>query len=172
MAIKMWAQHRKIKLFLIITSVLILAVALCACVKKSDNQEDLTAGSSVEFGGLEIQIGEQDTVELVRVTNQQSKYFTKTVIKVPVVIKNLSDEPNSLILPYYQYYDPNGNVLPDLSREYMDYEEANWTGELQPEEAKNAYFYILYSELGTYTIEFSKAGEETVRVKIEITDNG
>ncbi len=152
--------------------ILILAFGLCACGADTNEGADLSAGSTFRFGGLEIRVGEQESIELLRVTNQQSEYFTKTVIRVPVELENLDGEPNSLLLAYYTFYDPEGNVLDDLSAEYMDYGEANWTGDLQPGETEEAFFYILYSEPGTYTIEFSKAGEEEKEVKIDMQDAG
>lgn len=107
-------------------------------------------------------------MDLIRVGNQQSKYFSETVIRVPATIKNLRNEPHSLDLPYYSYYDPEGNKLDDLSCEYMDYAEVNWMGELSPDESSEAFFYLLYTMPGTYEIKFSKPGAEDVVVTLDI----
>ena len=139
---------------------------LSACADKNP-----TAGSTVRFNDLEIRVGKLEDIKLIRVTDQQSEYFAKTVARVPITIKNLSGDPHSLELPYYSFYDPRGDALYDLSREYMDEDEANWTGDIQPGETREASFYILYDESGTYTIKLEKPGEDDIKIKIDLEDD-
>lgn len=155
---------KAVRTILMVFILIFVISALYAC---TGNQTPM-AGSTVRFNDLEIGIGKQDSIQLIRVTNQRSKYFSKTVIKVPVTIKNMSSKPQSLIQPYYSFYAPKGDKLQDLSNEYMDYGEANWTGDIEPGKSVDAFFYILFTTPGTYTIALSKAGEDDVKITLDI----
>lgn len=119
---------------------------------------------TIKFDGLELVFGQYSFVE---VDNKFSDYYGKTVVKIPVTIKNLSKDPHSLNYFYYKLFGTSGVESPQLYVYFSD--DVAQSGDLLPGSSYVAYFYILYDGDGTYTIVFDNwlFDEKTVQIQVK-----
>lgn len=103
----------------------------------------------IKFDGLELTFGQYSFTE---VGNKYSDYYGKTVVKIPVTIKNLSNDPHSLYVFYCKLFGVSGVESPDVSYYFSD--DATRGGDLLSGKSYVKYFYIVYDGDGTYTIVF------------------
>ena len=122
---------------------------------KSDNKS-LKAGQSFEFDELEITIS--SNYSFTTVNNQFSDYNGKDVVKIPISVKNLSNENNHLNMFYYNVFGSQGTELHTVSA-YFD-EAIDYAGDLQPGASYTKYIYALYDGDGKYVIEFDNYKEK------------
>ena len=104
-------------------------------------------GETVEFDNLKLSFGEYSFTE---VDNRFSEYDGQTVVKISVTVTNLSDDPHSLNMFYYNLFGTSG-VESGSIWHYFDDDVMN-AGELLPGKSYTKYFHILYDGDGIYTI--------------------
>lgn len=126
-------------------------------------KKEYTFGSTFEFDDVEITIG--TAIEWTKVSNQFSDKNGKAVIKLPVTIKNVSDETHGLNMFYYKFYSPAGTKIETVSAYFKD--DISSVGEMRSGAEKQAYIHILYEDDGDYYIEFNNY-KDKLEVKLPI----
>ncbi len=129
----------------------------------SSENSQYTFGSTFNFDGLQITIGTE--LEWTTVDNQFSDLNGSKVAKVPVIIKNISQETHGLNMFYFDMYSPRGSSLQSVSAYFDD--SVDFAGDIRPGGVQNAYFYLLYDGDGDYYIEFDNYTSK-VEVKLPI----
>lgn len=121
-------------------------------------------GDTFKFDDLEITIGKK--LKFTKVKNQYSEYNKKTVVGVPVVVKNLKSETHSLNMFYYNYFGSKGTEVANVFA-YFD-NSVDSSGDLRSGATSKAlYFYMIYDGDGTYAIEFDDWSEK-ITVEFEV----
>lgn len=123
-----------------------------------------TFNEMFKFDNLEITIGSDYT--FTTVDNKFSDYYQKDIVKIPVTVKNISDETHSLNMFYYSIFGASGaeNANPSV---YFD-DSIDYAGDLRSGGSYTKYFYVLYDGNGTYAIEFNSFfDEKTVEFEIK-----
>ena len=135
---------------LLIVLVLFLSVTLIAgCTEETENKT-VGLGETFNFDDLEITLGKN--ISFTKVENEFSEDNGKTVVKVPITIKNLKSETHSLNMFYYKAFGANGTELDDKAAYYDD--SIDFAGELRSGASYTKYLYYLYDADGKYAIEF------------------
>ncbi len=130
-------------------------------VKELNNT--FTTNELFEFDDLEIVFSSSYSFE--RITNKYSNYFNELVVKVPVTIKNKSDEEHILNIYDYTIYGPSKQELDEVAG-YFD-ESVFYADKLEPEESYKKYLYFLYDSDGNYIVQFDK-DKEHIKVVLKI----
>lgn len=128
-----------------------------------NEKDEMTFGSTFEFDGVQIQMG--DTYEWVVVENQFADSNGADAIKLPITVTNLSDETHGLNMFYFTVYGSAGTKLDNISA-YFD-NDISWEGEMRSGATLEAYMHILYDGDGDYYIEFDNYSEK-IEVKLPI----
>ena len=102
---------------------------------------------TVEFDGLELTFG---LYSFTTVDNMFSEYDGKDVVKIPVTITNVSDEPHALLSVYCTVFGSSGSESGDVGFLFSD--DVSDNDELLPGKSHTKYFHIVYDGDGTYTI--------------------
>lgn len=110
------------------------------------------------FDDLEITIG--DNIEFTRVNNQFSDYDGKTVVKLPITVKNIKDETHRLNMFYYSIFGTEGIELDSLSAYFDD--AVDYAGDLKNGGSYTKYLYFLYDGDGEYSIEFDNYSSKVI----------
>ncbi len=118
----------------------------------------------IEFDGLELTFGQYS---FTTVDSKFSQYYGKSVVKIPVTIKNISEAPNSLWSWDYQLFGSSGAESEDVSYYFSD--DVYGEGDLLPGKSYTKYFHIIYDGDGVYTILFDVLWGEDIKVEIEVT---
>lgn len=129
---------------------------------KTDSSQ-LTFGDKFTFDNLEITIS--DNISWDKVDNQFSDHNGKTVVRVPVTIKNISDDTHSLNMFYYKVYGSQGNELDSVSFLFDDVVDK--AGDMRSGATQNTSFVFLYDGDGDYYIEFDNY-KEKIEVKMHV----
>lgn len=116
----------------------------------TSKKDNYTLNETFKFDDLEITI--EDNISYTTLSNIFSDYNGKTVVKIPVTVKNVKDEAHSLNMFYYKIYGSQGIELKSIST-YFSNDSIDYAGELRPGASYTKYFYLLYDGNGTYTIE-------------------
>ena len=122
-------------------------------------------GETFVFDDLEICISE--TYEFTTVDNQFSEYHNKPVVKIPVTVKNLSNESHNLNFLYVNAFGSSGTQI-DIFTMYFDDSVIVSAGSLRPGASYTKYFYIPYDGDGKYTFEFKELFSSPIDVDINI----
>lgn len=152
------------KKVLSIFAIVAFATLMCGCVsdeidkelKKIDDaietekDKKYSLGETFTFDDLEITLG--DKITFTKVKNQFSEHNKKSVVKVPITVKNVKDETHSLNMFYYKRYGSQGVELDDVSAYFDD--SVDYAGDLRTGASYTKYLYLLYDGDGTYAIEF------------------
>lgn len=131
---------------------------------KDKEKEKYALGKAFKFDDLEITIGSEFTYTIV--DNKYSDHHQKEVIKIPVTVKNLSEETHGLNMFYYDFYGSKGTELDSVSA-YFSEDSVDFAGDLRTDASYTKYFYVLYDGDGTYTIEFNDFSEK-VSIDFEV----
>lgn len=118
----------------------------------NQSKNTYTFNETFEFDDLNITIGSDYT--FTTVSNKYSDYYNKAVIKLPITIKNISNETHGLNMFYYDIYGSQGTEVKDVNS-YFD-ENVDYAGDLRSGAEYTKYLYIVYDGDGLYTIEFDK----------------
>lgn len=122
-----------------------------------------TFGSTITFDDLEITFATD--VTWTAVDNEFSDNAGADVIAVPVTIKNVKDETNSLNIFYYKFFGSKGTELDSVAFYFDD--DVYSLGELRSGASIDTLFHILYDGDGDYFIEFSNFTDK-IEVKLPI----
>lgn len=119
---------------------------------------------TVKFDGLELVFGEYTFTEF---TNKYSEFYGKEIVKIPVTITNISDEPHSLMLFYYKLFGTSGVESGNVGIFLSD--DVSQAGDLLPGKSYVKYFHIVYDGDGTYTIVLDNGwySKETVQIEVK-----
>lgn len=132
--------------------------------KKYTSKNEYGFNETFEFDGLEITIGSE--YEFTTVNNRYSEYNNQVTIKLPITVKNISQETTGLNMFYYDIYGSQGIEVKSLNS-YFD-ENIDDAGDLRSGASYTKYIYFLYDGNGKYDIEFDNWSEHKV-VEFNIT---
>ncbi len=132
--------------------------------KKYTSKNEYGFNETFEFDGLEITIGSE--YEFTTVNNRYSEYNNQVTIKLPITVKNISQETTGLNMFYYDVYGSQGIEVKSLNS-YFD-ENIDDAGDLRSGASYTKYIYFLYDGNGKYDIEFDNWSEHKV-VEFNIT---
>lgn len=132
--------------------------------KKYTLKNEYGFNETFEFDGLEITIGSE--YEFTTVNNRYSEYNNQVTIKLPITVKNISQETTGLNMFYYDVYGSQGTEVKSLNS-YFD-ENIDDAGDLRSGASYTKYIYFLYDGNGKYDIEFDNWSEHKV-VEFNIT---
>ena len=125
---------------------------------------EYTFGNTFSFLGLEITIGSD--VSLTEVSDMTSEHYKKSVLSVPVTIKNISDKNSGLNVPFYlTFYGPTGAYAEYAGAHFRS--DVSNIGTLSPGSEVDSAFHIIYEGTGDYYIEFMD-WVNTIIVKIPV----
>lgn len=142
-----------------------LVVSKC---ERCSHEETVTLGKliheTVKFDGLELSFGQYTFTEF---TNKYSEFYGKPIVKIPVTITNISDEPHSLMLFYYKLFGTSGVESGNVGMFLPD--DVSQAGDLLPGKSYVRYFHIIYDGDGTYTIVLDNGwySKETVLIEVK-----
>lgn len=118
------------------------------------------------FDNLEITIGSNYAFEVVQ--NHFSEYNNQSAIKLPITVKNLSNDTHGLNMFEYDVYGSKGTEAQDLGA-YFD-ENIDHAGDLRSGASYTKFLYFLYDGDGKYAIEFDNYSTK-ITVEFEIRSN-
>jgi len=154
---------KTLSVVLVILSFGLMAMASSSSdsTKSKDSEATTTTdsgyGQTVTFEGLEMTFG--DSIGWDKVDNEFSEHHKKDVVKIPVHVKNVSDDNNSLNFLYVKVFGSKGSETSEVS----DYFENGIlsSGELRPNAEADYYFYLVYDGDGTYYISLENWTDKT-----------
>lgn len=126
--------------------------------KKNNYKVDET----FEFDDFEISIN--NNYSFVKVKNRYSEYNGKTVVKIPITVKNIADETSGLNMFDYKLYGSNGTELRNVAA-YFD-NSIDYAGDLRPGASYTKYLYYVYDGDGEYALEFNSYKKINVLINI------
>lgn len=109
-----------------------------------------------KFDDLEITLGSD--ISFTVVDNEFSDYYKKDVVKVPVTVKNISDETHGLNYFYYELYGSQGTQLDSVASFFDD--SIDDAGDMRSGASYTKYFYFIYDGNGKYSIEFDNYSDK------------
>lgn len=135
--------------------------------QKEEKKEDLSFGSTVEFEGCEITFNEP--AEFIVFDNEFSDLHGSEIVKVPVTVKNVSDEVSGINMFYVKVYGSQGVQVDDVSTYYMEDDMLFTAGtdSLQPGAQINTFFHFVYDGNGEYIIKL-EAFDGATNIKLPI----
>lgn len=135
--------------------------------KKDDNKE-FSAGEKFMYGNFEIVVGKNYTFDTVN--NEFSSDNGKTVVKVPITVKNTGTMEDCFAAFDYTLFDPNGVKISDLGLNFKDSVVRAGSEEscLTQNKTFSTNIYIEYTENGSYKIKF-KSFSNSAQVSINIS---
>lgn len=149
-----------------ISACLLLVLFVAAC--NGNKEEEVVAGfgDTIEFDQLEITFDRD--IEWEVIDNQFSELDGRDVFKIPMTVKNVSDQTHGLDFLYYKKFGPNEEELPTNASAYFE-DAIDFAGNsLSGEEVSGVFMVFLYEGDGKYTVEFDK-GEEKITAEFNIT---
>ena len=126
---------------------------------QSANDGVYTLGDTFKVDDLEITLGKD--IKFSEVGNQFSDHYRKPAIGIPITVKNLGNETDSLYS--YTFYGSEGTQLDSIGYYFDD--SIDKAGKLRPGASYSKYIYCLYDGDGNYAIEL---GYEDVTVEFEV----
>jgi hypothetical protein len=126
-----------------------------------------TVNKAFTFDDLEITVG--DDILFTTVSNQYSEHNGKSVVKIPVTVKNLKSETHSLNMFFYSVYGANGTEVSNVSTLWITDKEdvLDYAGDLRTGASYTKYIYAIYDGDGTYAIEFNDFSTK-ITVEVEV----
>lgn len=110
----------------------------------------MSLAQTCQFSGLQLTIGDAESIKWVELNQNCAEYAGSLAAEIPVKIKNISNDKNSLNINMFNIYDPNGNKL-DKAGSGMQNDVYNML-DLYPNDETEMAFHILYEGDGTYHI--------------------
>ena len=135
--------------------------------KKDDNKE-FSAGEKFMYGNFEIVVGKNYTFDTVN--NEFSSDNGKTVVKVPITVKNTGTMEDCFAAFDYTLFDPNGVKISDLGLNFKDSVVRAGSEEsfLTQNKSCSTNIYVEYTENGSYKIKF-KSFSNSAQVSINVS---
>jgi hypothetical protein len=159
-------EEKVMKKLWAISACILLSLFVTAC--NGNKEEEVVAGfgDTIEFDQLEITFGRE--IEWDVIDNQFSELDGKDVFRIPVTVKNVSDQTHGLDFIYYKKFGPNGNELSTSASAYFE-DAIDYAGNsLSGAQIDGSFMIFLYEGDGLYTVEFDK-GEEKIIAEFNIT---
>ena len=133
----------------------------------TDSKEEnktVNAGEVFEFSNMQIIIGTDYT--FTTLNSSDSTKNGMTLVKLPITIKNLSNDENHLNMFYSNIYDPSDKKLTKQSSYFDD--TIDYADDLKSGESYTKYYYFEYTTDGTYKVKFNNyTSKIDVNVKIK-----
>ncbi len=149
---------RLLKYIVLLFSVLILVGCEPVKIEKIDKKKtekeiksDYDLGQAFNFINFEIKVNNIDS--FLTIDKELSSDHGLDIIKVPVEIKNLSDEDSHLSMFYYKIYGSKNKEVSSKGSYYND--SLDYSPDLKPGESYTRYLYIPYDGDGNYVLEFN-----------------
>ena len=140
-------KYFKISLFVL--AFLLSFTLLTGCTTKSE-KKTIGLGEMFTFDDLEITLGKD--ISFTKLKNEFSEHNGKTVVKLPITVKNVKDETHGLNMFYYKVYGSSGTETKTVTI-YFD-EGIDEAGDLRSGASYTKYMYFIYDGDGQYAIEF------------------
>ena len=119
-----------------------------------------------EFDDLELTLGSDYSFKTIN--KSYSDYYGKEVVKLPITVKNLSDEDKHLNMFYYTVIGPNDEKVNTTTVSIYFDDACDYAGDLESGESYDKYLYFIYDGDGEYTIKFNNyTDKKTIKFKIE-----
>ena len=128
---------------------------------------DISFGDTFVFDNLEITFINE--TEWVILDNEFDENHGADVLRIPMTVKNISEETYGLDSASYTIYGPKGTQL-DLVNFYFDNNVSD-AGDMRSGAVQDTNMYVLYDGDGDYYIEFEELftlAETKVEVKLPI----
>lgn len=117
------------------------------------SQTHFFIGDSFYHDGFDYSF--KDNYQIILCDKQNTSYYGKSIIKLPVIVTNKKEYAQNLSISFYKLYDTNKNYISSCGFLYkensVDTDEA-----FEPNKQITKYFYIPFIDNGEYTIEFSR----------------
>ena len=120
------------------------------------NKSKYGLGETFKFSDLEITIG--SNYSFTKVDNKYSDKNGKTVVKMPITVKNVKDENNHLNMFYYKVFGSAGTEVDTAGSYFKD--PVDYAGDLRPGASCTKYLYFIYDGDGEYAIEFDNYSQK------------
>lgn len=117
----------------------------------------LTYGDTFEFDGFEIAFLPE--YEFTTIDNKFSDLDGHDVIIYSLCLTNKSGSTKSLNMFYYKAFLPDGTQAGECSAFFME-DDLAWAGEMRNGATLSTKMHVLYSEDGTYYVEFDNFATE------------
>lgn len=120
----------------------------------TDSKEEnktVNAGEVFEFSNMQITIGTDYT--FTTLNSSDSTKNGMTLVKLPITVKNLSNDENHLNMFYSSIYDPSDKKLTKQSTYFDD--TIDYADDLKSGESYTKYYYFEYTTDGTYKVKFN-----------------
>ena len=151
-------------LFIVVIVGIIIVIRLSMSNQsKTNDKQSYTLGETFNFDNLELTIDPSYSFDVV--SNDLSDIDGSTVVKLPILIKNISKDPNCLNMFFYSVFGSKGIKVDSASAYFND--SADFAYELSSGEEYTKYLYFVYDGDGTYKIEFDNLSEK-IDVSFEI----
>lgn len=121
-------------------------------------------GDTIIFDGLELTF--DSTYSFSTIINQFSEYNGRSVVRVGVNVRNLSNEKNHLNMFYYDLFGSKGIELDSITAYFDD--SIDFAGDLKTNASYKTYFYFLYDGNGNYSIDFNNYSQD-LSVEFRVT---
>ncbi len=119
-----------------------------------------------EFDDLELTLGSDYSFKTIN--KSYSDYYGKEIVKLPITVKNLSDEDKHLNMFYYTVIGPNDEKVNTTTVSIYFDDACDYAGDLESGESYDKYLYFIYDGDGEYTIKFNNyTDKKTIKFKIE-----
>ena len=136
----------------------------------STNQNNSSSGNvglgeTFSYDGLSLTLLPSYSFTVLQ--NEFSADNGKTILVLPITVKNDSSESTNLNMYAYEVYGPAGTQLSSESA-YFQEESVDFAGKLQPGASYTKNIYVPFEGNGTYKIEFGLLNTD-VTAEFEIT---
>lgn len=131
--------------------------------EQAEAVQTLGLGSSFEFDGFTIQIG--DSISTTTLENQYSEKDGSTIIVLPITLTNNGEEANNLNMFYVTEYGSQGLELDSV---YTYFDDIRMAGKMQPGATMSGALYFLYDGDGSYILEFATLASEPIEVELQV----
>ena len=133
----------------------------------TDSREEsktVNAGEVFEFSNMQITIGTD--YAFTTLNSSDSTKNGMTLVKLPITVKNLSNDENHLNMFYSNIYDPSDKKLTKQSSYFDD--TIDYADDLKSGESYTKYYYFEYTTDGTYKVKFNNyTSKIDVNVKVK-----
>lgn len=125
----------------------------------TSNKKTYNLDETFSFDGLDITIGSNYSFTIN--DNRYSDEYQKTVVKLPINVKNTTSETHGLNMFYYNIYGSNGTEV-DNQSSYFDNDCIEYAGDLRSGASYDKFIYFIYDGDGKYTIEFDNFSDKII----------
>ena len=132
----------------------------------TDSKEEsktVNAGEMFEFSNMQITIGTDYTFTTLNSSNSTKNGMI--LVKLPITVKNLSNDENHLNMFYSNIYDPSDKKLTKQSSYFDDTIDS--ADDLKSGESYTKYYYFEYTTDGIYKVKFNNYTSK-IDVNVEV----